>query len=60
MGSDEEEFVMENGLFSGESIFNFGEGLVATGGGRDGAGLFVSRRRATGNCREYFISKTMY
>lgn len=49
MGSDEEEFVMENGVFSGEGIFNFGGGLVTTGGGRDGAGLFVSRRRATGD-----------
>lgn len=43
MASDEEEFVVDNGHFTSEGIFSFGDTFI-TAGTRDGAGLFVHRR----------------
>ena len=43
MGSDEEEFVLENGNFSNDGIFSFGD-IFVNPGSRDGGGLFVHRR----------------
>lgn len=43
MGSDEEEFVIENGNFHNDGIFSFGDAFVNPGI-RDGGGLFVHRR----------------
>jgi len=43
MASDEEEFVVDNGHFTGEGIFSFGDTFI-TAGTRDGPGLFVHRR----------------
>ena len=42
MGSDEEEFVIENGNFN-DGIFSFGDAFMNPGI-RDGPGLFVHRR----------------
>ena len=48
MGSDEEEFVLENGNLHNDNIFSFGDAFVNPGI-RDGAGLTVHRRHR-GNC----------
>ncbi|KIM40119.1 hypothetical protein M413DRAFT_446273 [Hebeloma cylindrosporum] len=52
MASDEEEFVVDNGHFTGEGLFNFGDTFI-TAGTRDGAGLFVHRRHR-GNDQQPF------
>jgi hypothetical protein len=43
MASDDEEFVVDNGHFTSEGIFSFGDTFI-TAGTRDGAGVFVHRR----------------
>ncbi|KAG5651874.1 hypothetical protein H0H81_007094 [Sphagnurus paluster] len=43
MGSDEEDYALENGAINGEDVFGFGDSFINTGH-RDG-GVFVERRR---------------
>ncbi|KAF9460708.1 hypothetical protein BDZ94DRAFT_1323842 [Collybia nuda] len=44
VGSDEDDFIVENGAFTGEEIFDF-EGFINNNNDRESGGVFVQRQR---------------
>lgn len=46
-GSDEDEFIAENGAFADEEIFDF-QGFINSNTDREGGGVFVQRHRRNG------------
>lgn len=53
MGSDEEDYILENGGAAGEEVFGFGDSFV-NASNREGGGVFVHRRRDNGVLRGPF------
>lgn len=48
MGSDEEDYIMENGGITGEQAFGLGDSFVNASNREGGGGIFIHRRRNTG------------
>lgn len=53
MGSDEEDYVLDNGGPSEEQVFGFGDAFV-NANNREGGGVFVHRRRDGGKFFFFF------
>lgn len=47
LGSDEDDFIVEDGTFAEEEIFDF-EGFINNNDDREGGGVFVQRQRRPG------------
>ena len=57
MGSDEEDYVLDNGGPSEEQVFGFGDAFV-NANNREGGGVFVHRRRG-GSKSFFFFSSSL-
>jgi hypothetical protein len=53
LGSEEDDYVADNGGQTGEEVFGFGDAFVNTGGREGGGGVFISRRRDAGKVNIY-------
>jgi hypothetical protein len=58
VGSDEEDYVLDNGVPSEEQVFGFGDAFVNANNDREG-GVFVHRRRGGGKFFCFFFCSNL-